>query len=84
MPHEQHLKKSNSKLAELLDLLAGPWKHAKNIESDSLAQRPALSNGNLITLLYTESWRNVRSQVLVPLLVTCVLRDEVEIFAADD
>lgn len=50
----------------------------------SLAQRPALSNSNLITLLHTESRRDVRSQVLVPLLVTCVFRDEVKVFAADN
>ena len=50
----------------------------------SLAQRPALSNSNLITLLHTESWRDVRSQVLVSLLVTCVFRDKVKVFAADN
>ena len=49
-----------------------------------LAQRSALSNGNLITLLNTESWRNVRSKVLVSLLVSGVLGDEVEVFSADD
>ena len=49
-----------------------------------LAQRSALSNGNLITLLNTESWRDVRSQVLVSLLVTGVLGDEVKVFSADD
>ena len=49
-----------------------------------LAQRSALSNGNLITLLNTESWRDVRSKVLVSLLVPGVLGDEVEVFSADD
>ena len=49
-----------------------------------LAQRSALSNGNLITLLNSESWRDVRSQVLVSLLVTGVLGDEVKVFSADD
>lgn len=49
-----------------------------------LAQRPALPNRNLITFLHTERGRNVRSQVLVSLLVSGVLGDEVEVFAADD
>jgi hypothetical protein len=43
-----------------------------------------LPNSNLITLLNTESWRNVRSKVLVSLLVTGVLWDEMKIFSADD
>jgi hypothetical protein len=49
-----------------------------------LAQWSALSNGNLVTLLNTESRGNVRSQVLVSLLVSGVLGDEVEVFSADD
>ena len=49
-----------------------------------LAQWSALSNSNLISILNTESWRNVRSKVLVSLLVTGVLWDEVEVFSADD
>lgn len=54
------------------------------ISTYSLAQRSALSNGNLVTLLNTESWRNVRSQVLMSLLVSGVFGDEVEVLAADD
>lgn len=50
----------------------------------SLAQRPALSNGNLVTLLDTEGWGDVGGEVLVSLLVTGVLGDEVEVFAADN
>lgn len=50
----------------------------------SLAQWSALPNGDLITLNNTESWRNVRSQVLVSLLISGVLGDEVEVFSADD
>lgn len=50
----------------------------------SLAQRPALSNGNLVTLLDTEGWGDVGGKVLVSLLVTGVLGDEVEVFAADN
>ena len=50
----------------------------------SLAQRTALANGNPVTLLNTESGRDVSSKVLVPLLVTVVLGDVVEVFTADD
>ena len=50
----------------------------------SLAERSALANGDLVTLLDTESGRNVGGNVLVALLVTRVLRDEVEVLAADD
>lgn len=49
-----------------------------------LAERPALANGNLVTLLDTESGRDVGGEVLVALLVTGVLGDEVEILPADD
>jgi hypothetical protein len=52
--------------------------------TDSLAERPALANGNLVTLLDTESGGDVRGEVLVALLVTGVLGDEVEVLAADD
>jgi len=50
----------------------------------SLAQRSALANGNLVTLDDTESGGNVSGEVLVALLVTVVLGDEVEVLAADD
>jgi hypothetical protein len=49
-----------------------------------LAQWSALSNGNLITFLDTESWRDVRSKVLVSLLISGVFWDEVKVFSADD
>ena len=39
---------------------------------------------NLITLLHTERRRDMRSKVLVALLVSRVFGDEVEVFAADD
>jgi hypothetical protein len=71
-------------LAELLDRLASPGKHTEDVEADSLAERPALANGNLVTLNDTERGRDVGGEVLVPLLVTSVLGDEVEVFAADD
>lgn len=50
----------------------------------SLAQRAALANGNLVTLLDTESGGDVGGEVLVALLVTGVLGNEVEVLAADD
>ncbi len=50
----------------------------------SLAQRSALANGNLITFFNTESRGDVSGEVLVALLVTGVLGDEMEIFPADD
>ena len=74
----------NLELAELLDGLAGSGKYTEDVETDSLAKRPALADGNLITLLNTEGGRDVRRQVLVSLLVTGVLGDVVKVFAADD
>jgi hypothetical protein len=50
----------------------------------SLAQRSALTNGNLITIDDTESWGNVGGQVLVSLLISGVFGDEVEVFSADN
>jgi len=50
----------------------------------SLAERSALANGDLVTLLITESWGDVCGEVLVALLVTGVLWNEVEVLAADD
>jgi hypothetical protein len=45
---------------------------------------PALADGNLVTLLDTESRGNVGGEVLVATLVTGVLGDEVKVLAADD
>ena len=50
----------------------------------SLAQWSALTNGDLVTLLNTESGRDVGGEVLVALLVTGVLGDEVKVLAADN
>lgn len=50
----------------------------------SLAQRSALANGDLVTLLDTESGGDVGGEVLVALLVTGVLGNVVQVFAADD
>jgi len=43
-----------------------------------------LSNCDLVAILNTECWADVCGQILVSLLVTSVLRDEVKVFAADD
>ena len=53
-------------------------------ETYSLAQRSALTNSDLVTLLNTESWGNVSGNVLVSLLVTGVFWDEVKVFSADN
>lgn len=50
----------------------------------SLAEGTALANSDLVTLLNTESGGNVDGEVLVALLVTGVLGDEVEVLSADD
>lgn len=50
----------------------------------SLAEGSALANGDLVTLLDTESGGDVGGEVLMALLVTRVLGDEVKVFAADD
>ena len=49
-----------------------------------LGERSALANGDLVTLLDTESGRDVCGEVLVAALVTGVLGDEVKVLAADD
>ena len=56
----------------------------ENVEADSLAQRSALANSDLVTLLDTECWADVCGEVLVPLLISGVLGNEVEVLAADD
>lgn len=55
-----------------------------SVSTYSLGQWTALANGNLVTLLNTESWGDVGSEVLVALLVTSVLWNEVEVLATDD
>jgi hypothetical protein len=71
-------------LAELLHGLASSGQHAKDVETDSLAEGAALANSDLVTLLQTESGRNVNGKVLVALLVTRILGDEMQVLAADD
>lgn len=77
-------EEENLELGESLVSLALRGANTEHVESDSLAQRSALSNGNLVTLLNTESWGDVSRQVAVPLLVTVVLWDVVEVIPSDD
>jgi hypothetical protein len=72
------------KLGERLDGLAGPGEHAEDVETDGLGEGSALADDDLVTGLDTESGGDVRGEVLVALLVTGVLGDEVEVLAADD
>ena len=59
-----------------------PWPGI--VATYSLGERSALANGDLVTLLNTESGRHMSSEVLVSLLVSVVLGDVVEVLAADD
>lgn len=70
-------------LGELLRLRSRD-SNLQDVESDGLGQRSALANNNNITLLDTESWGQVSSNVLVSLLVSVVFRDEVEVVSSDD
>lgn len=71
-------------LGELLGSLALAGKDTEDVEADGLGERPALANNDLVTGLDTESGGDVGGEVLVALLVTGVLGDEVEVFTADD
>ena len=71
-------------LVELLSSLSLSGKDTENVEADGLGEGPALANNDLVTGLDTESGRNVCGEVLVALLVTGVLGDEVKVFTADD
>lgn len=42
-----------------------------------------MTHGDLITLLDSESWGDVRGKVLVSLLISGVFGDEVEVFTTD-
>jgi len=56
----------------------------EHVEADSLGQRPALTNSDLVSDIDTERWAGVRCQVLVPLLVPVVLGYVVEVLPSDD
>jgi len=69
---------------ERLNGLACTGQHAEDVESDSLAEGSALTDGDHITFFNTERRGNVGGKVGVSLLVSGVLGDEVEVFSADD
>jgi len=71
-------------LGELLGSLALAGEDTENVEADGLGEGPALANDDLVTGLDTESGGDVGGEVLVALLVTGVLGDEVEVFTTDD
>jgi|SRR5690242_1590219 len=71
-------------LGELLGSLALAGEDTEDVEADGLGEGPALADDDLVTGLDTESGGNVRGEVLVALLVTGVLGDEVEVFTTDD
>jgi len=75
---------ANLEFLERLDSLSGSWQHTEDVESDSLAERSALTNSDLVTFFDTESRRDVSSEVLMSLLVSGVFGDEVKVFSADD
>jgi hypothetical protein len=81
--HPMH-KTQRLELGELLDGLAGAGKDAEHVEAHSLGEGSALADDDLVTGLDTEGGGDVSGEVLVALLVTGVLGDEVEVFAADD
>ena len=49
-----------------------------------LAQRSALSNGNLITFLHAECRRNMSSQIPMSLFIPGVFGDKMKVFAPDN
>lgn len=71
-------------LGELLGSLALAGEDTEDVEADGLGEGPALANDDLVTGLDTESGGDVGGEVLVALLVTRVLGDEVEVFTTDD
>jgi hypothetical protein len=80
----QNTRVINLELGERLDSARGLGVNLQHVEANSLGERTALADGNHVTLLNTESGGDVGRQVLVAALVTVVLRDVVEVFAADD
>ena len=76
----QHSENVESDLAVVSRYITCQFRHTTH----GLAEGSALANGDLVTNLDTESWRDVCGEVLVALLVTGVLWDEVKVLAADD
>jgi len=81
---KQEVTHKSLELAELLDTLTLRTVDTEDVESYSFAERSALANNNLVTFLNTEARGDMGSEVLVSLLVTGILGDEVEVLSADD
>lgn len=77
-------KTKRLELGELLDGFTSSGQHTEDVESDGLGEGSALANNDLVTGLDTEGGGDVRGEVLVSLLITSVLGNEVEILATDD
>jgi hypothetical protein len=82
--HEPLLHPMRLELGELLGGLSASGQNTEDVEANGLGKRPALANDDRVTRLDTESGGDVCGEVLVALLVTGVLGDEVEVFTADD
>lgn len=80
--YTKYPKPANLELVEALGRLV--LGDTEDVETDSLGERAALTDGDGVTLLDTESGGDVGSEVLVALLVTAVLGDEVEVLATED
>lgn len=80
--YTKYPKPANLELVEALGRLV--LGDTEDVETDSLGERTALTDGDGVTLLDTERGGDVGGEVLVALLVTAVLGDEVEVLAAED
>ena len=79
-----HLKSELSKLLKGLSSLQRLGVHLKNVEPDSLGERPALTHQNLVTRGPAEARGHVGGEILVALLETLVLLLEVQVVPAND
>eukprot|EP00215_Chloropicon_roscoffensis_P005284 CAMPEP_0197505382 /NCGR_PEP_ID=MMETSP1312-20131121/4149_1 /TAXON_ID=464262 /ORGANISM="Genus nov. species nov., Strain RCC2335" /LENGTH=203 /DNA_ID=CAMNT_0043052325 /DNA_START=105 /DNA_END=714 /DNA_ORIENTATION=+ len=69
---------------EALDGLGSGRDDLEHVEPHSLRKWPALPDNDGVSLLATEARGQVHGDVLVPLLVTLVLLDEVEVVPTND
>lgn len=83
LKYRQNLVQANLELGKLLGL-GSRHSNLQDIESDGLGDWSTLTNNNNITLLDTESWGNVGSNILVSLLVSVVFGNVVQVVSSDD
>jgi hypothetical protein len=60
------------------------WFDTKDVEVNSLSKRSALTDGNNVTFLDSETRRAVSNNVSVSLFISVILFDIVEIVSSDD